>query len=87
MGAEFFHVDRRTYNTNLIFFFTILLTCLLCKNRKSFDENLIIFQYMGSIMCRKICSEFARPAQMVKFGISIIFYEVREVETQQKRGI
>jgi hypothetical protein len=42
---------------------------------------------MGSIICRKICSEFARSAQMVKLDVSIIFYEIREVELQQKRGI
>jgi hypothetical protein len=40
---------------------------------------------MGSIMCRKICSEFARSAQMVRLGISKIFYETREVDTQQKK--
>jgi len=47
------------------------------KNRKSFDENLVIFQYMCSIVCRKICSEVARPAQLVQLGVSIIFYEIR----------
>jgi hypothetical protein len=40
---------------------------------------------MGSIMCRKICSDFARAAQMVKLCISIIFDEIREVELQPKR--
>jgi hypothetical protein len=44
----------------------------LSKRGKSFDENLIIFQYMGSVMCRKICLEFARPVLMVKLGTLLL---------------
>jgi hypothetical protein len=40
---------------------------------------------MGSVMCRKICLEFARPALMVKLGILLL--NKIEVKPHQKEDL